>query len=131
MRTYLFEATNGVNWGKFIVGIHDVEWGWCSTAEPDGGRTILNTQGWTSQHIWVFDMATGEGALFWHGGYARNDLNKHRIHVCILFEGFLEWLYRQDIRDIEKLPRLVHLPHVEPGVWGYRRPGTADNQEST
>lgn len=128
MKTYLFEATNGMNWGKFIVGIHDVEWGWSSNAEPDEARNALSSQGWSRRHLWVLDLATGEGALFAHGGFAPGDLNRHRIHVCILFEGFLEWLYAQDISQIEDLPRVVELPHIEPGFHAYRRPGITDTK---
>lgn len=129
MRTYLFEATNGVNWGKFIVGVLDTEWSWSSSAEPDAARRLLHTQGWSGRHIWVLDIATGEGALFHHGGYARGDLNRHRIHVCLLFEAFLTWLYEQDISDIESLPRLIRVPDVEPGMHGYRRPGPSEGEQ--
>lgn len=131
MKTYLFEASNGSNWGKFLVGVPDEEWTWTSRAENEDGRPILHTQGWTRQHILVVDLATGEGALFYPGGYAPSDLNRNRIRVCILFEGFLEWLYRQNLADVESLPRVVALPHVEPALFGWRRPGTSTGLQGT
>lgn len=50
-----------------------------------------------------------------------HDLNeKHKIWVCPLYEPFLEWLYRQDVRDLGKLPDHVTL-EAPAALWGYRR----------
>lgn len=124
MRTYLFEATNGPrNWGKFLVGVPDVEWSWRSNVE-ESSPALLARLGWGPGHIWVFDLATGEGACFRHGGYAKADLDKHRIHVCVLFEPFLQWLYAQDLDRLPELSqRVVDLPDAPFALWGYRRPG--------
>jgi hypothetical protein len=42
-----------------------------------------------------------------------------------LFEPFLNWLYQQDLTDLEKLPALVEFTFEEapPALHGYRREG--------
>lgn len=70
------------------------------------------------------DLATGEGALFRHGGLASADLNRHKIWVCLLFEPFLQWLYQQPMDRIPDLAgQVVELPGSPTGFHGYRRPG--------
>lgn len=127
MRTFIFEARNrtgtagGPNWGKFLVGLFDSERRHVSLVAE---QLLLRSQGWTPEHLLVLDLATGEGAVFRPGGWARADLHKHRIHVCVLFEAFLHWLYAQDLTQLEELAKeVVWLPDVEPAVYGYRRPG--------
>ena len=129
MYLQLFEVTNTsrLNWGKIAVGRFNNEWEWRSVLEaaesPDPVRMPLIRQvGWTPQHLMVFDLQTGEGAMFHPGGNARADLNKKRIWVCPMFEPFLRWLYQQDLRDLTKLPSIVVVDH--PGaLHGYRRSG--------
>lgn len=133
MQLYLFEGrtagTEAGNWGKFAVGIPDAEWKWRSrlgAPEHEERRDrlwpLLREQGWGPRHIWVMDLATGEGAIFQHGGNARADLSARRIWVCVLFEAFLQWLYRQDLRLLGELPPVVELD-VPVELSGYRRPG--------
>lgn len=141
MKTKIIEATNGDarNWGKFIVMRPDVEWerasvvcpsrAWTALSAiyetPEGAEIpLLSQRGWDHQHIIVFDLETCEGAAFRPGGKPSADLEKHRIHVCPLFEPFLEWLYTQDLRDLDALPDSVALPDAEFMFAGYRRPGT-------
>lgn len=125
METHIIEATNGPqNWGKFLIGAFTEEW---QRLPATPGQTypasLLIQRGWTNKHRLVLDLETGEGAIFKHGGYARADLDKHRIWVCPLFEPFLAWLYTQDLTDITKLPEHVDLPDA-PFQWqGYRRSG--------
>src|SRR5215472_3004576 len=98
MITKLIEATNtaagGINRGKFLVGRFDQdEWARRSTVSTplEGDYPLLARVGWSPQHVMVFDLQTGEGAMFRPGGYAKGDLIKHRIWVCPLFELFLTW----------------------------------------
>ncbi len=124
MKLHLFEATSGErgNWGKFAVGRFTDEWTWGSCVSPQH-RRLIDQIGWSDRHLWVLDLQTGEGACFFIGGYAKGDLDKHRIWVCPLFEPFLTWLYRQDCTDLDALPRLVRLPEMPAEVAGYRRRG--------
>jgi len=121
MKTRIVEATNGINWGRFLVGHLDVEWSVASALEP--GLRVLRSCGASPEHLWVLDLVTREGACFRPGGCPPADLQKHQIHVCPLFEPFLEWLYLQDTRDLDALPALVNLPGAPAALWGYRRPG--------
>lgn len=110
METKIIEVTNGPrNHGKMLVGRWDWEWDRASivSALP---QPLLGQLGWSRRHIVVFDLQTGEGATFLPGGLAAADLEKHRVWVCPLFEPFLEWLYAQDLTDIQALPAHVDLP---------------------
>ena len=114
------------NWGKFFCGrFTEEEWGRPSIVTPGFG-SLLNQVGWTPKHILVFDIQTGEGAIFYPGGLASADLNKHKIWVCPMFEPFLNWLYEQDLTDLDKLPGKVEFEHSEAEfeLRGYRRPGS-------
>jgi hypothetical protein len=124
MLTKIIEATNGFNWGKFLVARFDHEWRQRS-AISDSKTPLLRQLGWDPNFVWVLDLQTGEGALFavQPSAQARSDLNKHRIWVCPLFEPFLVWLYQQDISDLEVLPGIVQLPEAESAFYGYRRQG--------
>lgn len=115
-----FASVEG-NWGKFLIGRMDTEWEVPSNVDTD--RPVMRFRGWSPKHLWVMDLETGEGALFMPGGYARGDLNKHRIWVCPLFEPFLTWLYQQDLADLSALPSAVQLEGVPLQTYGYRRPG--------
>lgn len=127
MQSKFVEATNGArNWGKFMIGRFTSE-EWSRKANvPNSPHTIqplLCEVGWTPEHIVVMDLQTGEGAIFRPGGFAPADLNKHRIWVCPMFEPFLEWLYKQNLSDLDKLPGHVDLPDAPFAMSGYRREG--------
>ncbi len=128
VKLHLIEATSGPrNWGKFAVGRPDMDaWARYSVVDPTATRPLLAARGWTLEHLWVLDLQTGEGAYFRPGGYAPDDLNKHRIWVCPLFEPFLAWLYTQDTTELDALPEHIDLPHAEFQAAGYRRRGPAD-----
>ena len=129
MKTYVFEGHgSGGNWGKFLVGVHDSEWSWRSQIDDSRDSPLLGRIGWTREHIWVLDLQTCEGGAFRPGGYAKADLDKHRIWVCPLFEPFLTWLYLQDLSRIDELPQLVELD-VPLEFAGYRRPGPGDEEK--
>lgn len=131
MRTRIVEATNGFNWGKFLVAQFDEEWA-TRTAIPAEQQfeseygeemPLLSRCGWSYEHRVILDLQTGEGAVFRPGGYAKADLEKHKIWVCPLFEPFLEWVYTQDLTDVTTLPRMVELPNALSAMQGYRREG--------
>ncbi len=114
MKTKIIEAfSDAGNWGKFLVGRLEDEIGPPSAARHQA--RLLASRGWSAKDLIVFDLETGEGAVFSPGGLAAADLEKHRIQVCPLFLPFLEWLYRQDLHDLGSLPERVTLkvPHLE------------------
>lgn len=126
MKTKIIEATNaegggGINWGKFMVARMDSEMDYVSEVE---GAHFMRRR-WGDRHLWVMDLETGEGAVFAIGGYATVDLEKHRIWVCPMFEPFLNWLYEQDITDLDALPSMVRFTEAEApsAMGGYRRKG--------
>lgn len=132
MKTKMIEVTNGPrNWGKMLVGRFEFH-EWQVRSAVSDAPSLLVTRGWTDDHILVLDLETGEGALFRPGGSAaaaKNDLDKHRIWVCPLFEPFLAWLYTQDTTDLDALPDHVDLPEAEFQMAGYRRPGTSPEHD--
>ena len=123
MKLHFIEAHDATdfNWGKFAVARFTGE-EWLHQSALDK-RSLLHGRGWCSEHLWVMDLQTGEGAIFRPGGLAIEDLTKHRIWVCPMFEPFLTWLYKQDLSDLSKLPALVNLGDVPISMSGYRRPG--------
>lgn len=131
MITKFIEATNEVNgrpfnYGKFMVArFTSEEWRRRTVIENPHGEAIhlLSRCGWESGHVMVFDLQTGEGALFRPGGYVKADLDKHKVWVCPLFEPFLAWLYGQDLADLDQLPAHVHLKDAPAAMAGYRRGG--------
>lgn len=128
MITKFIEATHGStygggNWGKFMIArFEESEWGYRSAL---AGSTLLSGRGWDPRHILFLDLQTGEGTMLTPGGSAHADLEKHRVWVCPMAEPFLQWLYEQDVSDLEALPGLVELPDAPFAVAGYRRPGQA------
>lgn len=125
MQRRLFEATNGLNWGKFLVCRFSDEWAVKSALD---GKPLIRSRGWGSDHLLVVDLQTGEGALLpaRPGGCPHADLEKRRIWVCPMMQPFLEWLYRQDVDALLTCPlaesTLVDLPSAGDFA-GYRRPG--------
>jgi hypothetical protein len=113
------EATN-FNWGKFMLGRFTNE-EWALRSSLDGGP-LIQQRGWSPEHILVLDIQTGEGAVFMPGGLVRHDLNeRHQIWVCPMYEPFMEWLYKQDLADLSKLPSIINLGIVPTAMQGYRR----------
>lgn len=125
MKTKFVEVTNGPrNHGKFMVAEFDEsDWKYRSVVDPAALPLLSSVCGWGRGMLWVLDLQTGEGAIFRHGGYAHADLDKHAVWVCPMFEPFLEWLYEQDVSDLDALPDHVDLPDAEFHMYGYRRPG--------
>ena len=127
MQTTFVEVEHDFNWGKFAVGRFDTD-EWARTSGVGTQTSLLKQRGWTLDHIWVFDLQTGEAAYFRPGGIAQYDLNKHKIWVCPMFQPFLQWLYQQDLSDLTKLPKVVKLTEKDaPGaMYGYRRKGSTN-----
>lgn len=128
MLTKIIEATNRVNWGKFLIGRFSEE-EWARRCQMDGSnpkRSLLSEIGWDHSNIWVLDLQTGEGACYRPGGLAKADLEKHKIWVCPLYESFLTWLYKQDITNLETLPDVIDL-EAESSLYGYRRSGKSES----
>lgn len=125
MKTKIIEVTNhpeGINHGKFMLGrFEEHEWAFASAIEGPG----FMHRRWGPDHLLVLDLETCEGAIFLHGGYAKADLEKHRVWVCPMFEPFLNWLYKQDISDLDALPPVVTFTEAEApsSMAGYRRSG--------
>lgn len=121
----IVEVTNdlpggGLNYGKFMLLRWTAEeWAYRSRL-PGYDSPLMRSIGHDRGHLWVLDLQTCEGAMFRPGGHAHNDLQKHRIWVCPLYEPFLAWLYKQP--DPWAIPECVRL--AVPGDFaGYRRPG--------
>lgn len=146
MRTKIIETEHGEgrgNHGKFMLLRPDTEWERVSllpTLQQARPRSDEEGQvqdrlrvptpnllggvcGWGLRHLWVLDLQTGEGACFLPGGYAVADLDKHAVWVCPMFQPFLEWLYDQDLSDLDALPDVVQLPEAPFAFAGYRREG--------
>ena len=94
------------------------------------GFGLLQTIGWCPENVIVFDLQTREGAAFRPGGLAEADLKKHAIWVCPMYQPFLEWLYKQDLTDLTKLPATLDLPDAPFEFSGYRRPGPEDRKNA-
>lgn len=128
MKTKIVEVTNGpLNWGKMLVG--RLDWEWSRESAVAHGQRLLAAIGWNPDQVLVLDLQTREGAVFRPGGCAAADLEKHRVWVCPMFQPFLEWLYTQDLSDLDRLPDHVDLKDA-PFAWsGHRRPGPPEAQE--
>lgn len=119
----IVEVTNNdKNWGKFMVMRPDVEWQRPVKIVDGQSRSLLAACGWDREHIWVLDLQTGEGIYVRPSGLASADLNeKHQVWVCPMFEPFLNWLYKQDLTDLNVLPDTLNLSDAEFALHGYRR----------
>lgn len=132
MDTRFLEAGNGFNWGKFLLCRYNAaEWHERS-ADPsmpsEFNTPLVHTGGRSHDYVWILDLATREGAYFAFGTLAQADLREHRIHVCVLFEPMLVWLYqfRREHGQTwwKDLPRVIDLPNAPAAMRGYRRPGS-------
>lgn len=131
MISHFIEATNDVNYGKFLLLRFD--------AGERAARTALF--GYEGEPLWTFggvrklnptmtfvvDLQTGEGAAFSLDPYSWTKLDaEHRIWVCPMYGPFLRWLCQQGLDygagDIAKLPRCVQL-EAESALFGRRREG--------
>ncbi len=127
MECYFFETVNEFNWGKFMVGrFTGADFAVRSLVDDVTHQSLLRGRGWAVEHLFVFDIQTGEGAMFRPGGLPHADLEKHAIWVCPMFEPFLEWLYAQDTTHLDVLDRVIELPNAPRATRGYRRPGPPD-----
>lgn len=130
MISKIIEVENGFNWGKFLVAkFDDLELSLRSSVDPETPMTMLRAIGYGRDDtcVWVVDLQTREGAGFYPNGNASIDLNARSIWVCPMYEPFLNWLYKQDLSDITKLPAVVRFTLEETAEHtasqGYRRQG--------
>ncbi len=134
MDTKFIEAGNGGNWGKFLIGRYDgrelvtrAQLPGCEI-EP---RPLVSLRGPGQDLIWVLDLATGEGAAYNISHVRAFDAprllhEKHRIHVCLLYEPLLTWLFEFIDQHFDTwwdtLPPYV-IFDAPGGLYGYRRAG--------
>ncbi len=123
---------SGGNWGKFMIARYTAN----ELLEPTQfpgceGQRIVSLRGSGRHHIWVMDLATGEGARFpvdlggHPGATARKHLDDHQIWVCPLFEPFIGWLYDFSSANPntwwDELPRTIEIPEAGFAFAGFRR----------
>ncbi len=126
------ETGLGGNWGKFAVGRWDRnELGEPTTFPGCEGQKIVSLRGWGGDHIWVFDLQTGESARFHTNNPVPVDvpdqLRLHEIWVCPMFEPFMVELWahirRRGRAWWDELPRTMFLPDAPFELAGHRRAG--------
>jgi hypothetical protein len=116
------------NWGKFMVAQFDeAETSHISAVTHSPFLVEVGYGGDIRRWLWVFDLQTGEGAIFpvLNRGSVRHDLDKHKIWVCLLYEPFIGWLYQNYDGDIDKIPNYLEI-NAPDGLYGYRRPGLGE-----
>ncbi len=122
------EETCG-NWGKFLIARYTA----AELAEPTQfpmceGEQVVDLHGTGRAHVWMLDLATGEGVRFPVGvRNARDALRRHQVWVCPMFGPMLDWLIVH-IRAVNRtwwndLPRVVYLPDAPFDLVGSRGPG--------
>lgn len=115
MKTKIIETSDTAkfNWGKFLIGRFDHEWEREAGVSPEEG-SLLRSQGWGPDHILVMDLSVGHAAMFLPSRSAKPeiDIRNTGIYFCPLFSGFLEWVYQQDLTDLDALPDYVELEPV-------------------
>jgi hypothetical protein len=139
MKTRLVEVTNGpMNWGKFLLGAFDNEWEYRSAVDSE---LLVAGRGWDRKSLLVLDLQTGEGAIFYPGGYAKADLDKRNAVYVEYdehgdpypvggpgFERFVAATDREQARmdEVENEPRAVALQDQDDASNGpSRRPEEA------
>ena len=128
MDTRFIEASNGVNYGKFMVARFDMEETLRKTAMPEavGTESFFSYAGlrrMTPERTLVMDLQTGEGAEFSLRGGRQEAAwalrERHpKLWVCPLFPPFLGWLFdfvqtqpdpRRHELDLESIPNFIDL----------------------
>ena len=137
MKTYIFEATDGSFYGKFLVGIYDDEWDRRAEIEEaailsakhvvlaallgaemalsDINRParLLHQEGWWGRDYFLLQdlSAPGNGSIFSCAptSYADADVAEKNMTVCYLFVPFLQWIREQGLENLDALPRVVKL----------------------
>ena len=114
MKTRVFEATDGVGYGKFLVGMFDDEWRYRPKVEGAdiGGWSLLAKEGWREDCFLFLDLSLpGAGAIFVHNpnSLAEADVEETGIKICWLYTDILQWIYRQRLEDLDQWPDVVDL----------------------
>lgn len=152
MLTKIIEASSGMmgNWGRFmLMQYQDAERNYPThyqlTTEDRAGRRIpgvpmtIWVNDYPPEHavIWILDLITGEGATFDLEQELPEQLHRHQIWVCPLYQPFLVWLqgfvkaHRDELAPsydklLDMLPTNVGLPGIPVEIHGHRRPGPSD-----
>lgn len=109
-----------------MLGRFDDEWKRRGSVD-ESSQPLLSRLGWGPDHIMVMDLSVGHAAIFAPHGFPAIDVDDTGIYFCPLFRGFLEWLYQQDLSDLDALPDRVELEPVHmfrgpaPGEYRGRR----------
>ena len=129
MKTKIIEASDRdkFNWGKFLIGRFDDEWHRLSLVTDKLRTCLIRSQGWGPDDILVMDLSVGHAAMFTPSRSAspQVDVENTGIYFCPLFLGFMEWLYQQDLADLDTLPDYVEMEPVHlirgPAPGEYKR----------
>lgn len=109
------ESANKDVVGYFMVGMHD--WEWTRKSEIMGGTvSLLRHKGWSRDHFWLFDLATGQGAIFADHGHVLEDLKEADIQVTPMFSSYLAYLRSVGPFPVQALPDHIVLPEYEKVV---------------
>lgn len=112
METKIIEATRDEGLlDQFLIGRFDDEW-WRRGLVNGIQQSLLRQEGWGRDHLLVMSLTRpGNGSIFAvrKNAYPRADMEKRRLEFSALMEPFLEWLYQQDLTDLQALPDVVEL----------------------
>jgi hypothetical protein len=120
-----------INWGKFMLAQFDYnETSYVSAVTNSPLLVEIGYGGDIATWLWVFDLQTGEGAIFpvLNRGSIRHDLDKHKIQVCFLYEPLLEWLYQNYDGDIDKIPGYLEID-APKGLQDHHRPNLVESSK--
>ncbi len=101
MQGIVIEATNGVEWGSFVV---------CSTQDADFACATLplfQRAGWSTRSVWALDLRSGIGFMVWSDGLPTDVYPS--VKDSPLFRAFLSWLLTENLSSLDALPRYVDL----------------------
>ena len=100
-----------VFWGSFLVITFDEEWERkVMVSDPETQRfSLLAAHGWTREHLLVVDLGIGRGAMFHTRVDPRSQIAAIDFHFSPFFLCFLDWLWAQDLSDLDALPEHIVL----------------------
>lgn len=101
--------------GYFMVGVHDIEWA-RQSAIMGGTMSLLRHKGWSRDHFWLFDLSTGQGAIFANHGHVLADLKEADIRVTPMFTAFLAYLRATGCPQLQDVPDHLVLPEYDKVV---------------
>lgn len=115
------QAEKSGNWGVFHL------WQFREEDTTRASKIHPQTSVWGAvrplgpRDIAIFDLRTREGAAFDTTADLVPQLYRHQIHVCVLFESFLQWLQRHlQTKSFLEIPDVVTLPPLPTEILGFR-----------